>query len=345
MGSPSDSILVRLESQGVVAAFTPLPCAEGDWLGWLSNLCTQTIRSCPNHHIRTCGAIADQYQVLREKLLSFATYAAWLDLSKLDKKTVLGHVHQVLTMPVPGKVHDVLLHLIDFMTRMGIDFAVSPKLCKEVAMSRKFNHRAIRYAELEYEDLDDPAVLADLLEIDHQFQAREADHARGLQQIAHSSDPRFLESLQDINQWQAALLMHQEASNQDPEDPEALHGIFRCLHAQEQWSLMLDCAEGHPASMQSDFLRTSGPLLAKAAWNLGEYDRMAELVVHIQTPDKEFYSGVLATATNDHEAASRCLALCRDHITVELASTGAARTGRAYDALVRTQLLTELEEA
>ena len=303
------------------------------------------MRSAPNHHIRTCGAIAEQNQDIREKLLNFATYAAWLDLSKEDKATVLGNIEHILDMSVPGKVHDVLLHLIDFMTRMGIDFSVSPRLCKEVAMARKFNHRASRYAELEYEDLDDPAVLADLLDINHQFQAREPDHARGLQQIANSSDPRFLESLQDISQWQAALLLHQHAASEDPSDREALHGTFRCLHAQEQWDLMLDCADQHESSTQPDFLRSSGPLLAKAAWNLGEYERMSTIVDHLQSPDKEFYSAVLATATDEHDEANHFLDLCRDSISVEIASTGATRTGRAYDTLVRTELLTELEEA
>lgn len=344
--SPSDAIFVKLDSAGILAAFAPPPYDAPCWEGWMANLCSQTIRSTPNHHIRTCGGIADQYAPIQERLLNLAVYAAWLDLSSTDKERILGCVHQVLerTSETEGSIQDRILHLIDFMSRMGVDFAVSAQLCRQVAKQRQFLHRAMRYAELEYEDLDDPSLVAELLDINSQFKTREVDHARGLQRMAQMHDatfldPRYLED-QDLDSWRAALLLHQEAVERDASDEEAVHGVLRCLHAQEQWDLMLQCADDNP-----QFPRAAKPLLVKAAWNLGQHDRMSALRDELERPDHDFYSAVLATLGDDVAAARHYLDTSRDAIVHEIVNVGATRTGRAYDCLVRTQLLMELEEA
>lgn len=351
---PIEGIRVRLKTEGVLAAFIPPEESGVVWAVWLQNLCTQMLRATPNHHLRTCEAIAEQHPPLQDKLVNYATYAAWLDLSRTDKSTVLKHIHLVLEMTGTGtagavKVQDLLLHLIDFMSRMGVEFPVSSSLCKRVAMSRNFLHRAMRYAELEYEDLNDPATLTDLLEIDSMFKTREVDHARGLQRLAQDDhamgmNPRYLED-QDIDLWQAALVVYQEAAAQDATDGDAVHGMLRSLHALEQWSLMLDCVDETGHSADPDLLRTAGPLLAKAAWSLDRYDRMADIVCHLTGPDHDFYSAVLATVDNEWDTATNLLDKCRDDISGEITSVGATRTGRAYDCLVRTQLIMELEEA
>lgn len=113
--------------------------------------------------------------------------------------------------------------LIDFLSRMGIELGISPKLCKEVAMQRRFLNRATRYAELEYDENNDEAIIAQLLEIESQFQVREIDHAVGLLQLTSATVTEFAE----LGDWHANLQGYDALLLENPKDTVAAKGVVR----------------------------------------------------------------------------------------------------------------------
>lgn len=120
------------------------------------------------------------------------------------------------------------------------------------------------------------------------------------------------------------------------------------------------------------------PLVASAAWSLGDMKKMAQAVELLQGPEKTWYSAVLAVMSADQHKALDFIQETRDILSEELGKRlatqhsagcttvvmflplrsllliqcygafpvkiGRTRTGRGYDILTRAQLLTELEE-
>ena len=121
------------------------------------------------------------------------------------------------------KLNILCCSLIEFMDRMGIYLGIPAKLCKEVALKRRFVHRAFRYAELEYEQTQDEFVVSDLLRIHHQFQSREPDHAIGLLQLTSSATMEWAE----LGQWHENLQAYDRNLVNEPDDQDAVKGVMR----------------------------------------------------------------------------------------------------------------------
>jgi hypothetical protein len=119
--------------------------------------------------------------------------------------------------------------LLDFMSRMGVELQIPAYLCKEVALRRRFLHRACRYAELEYEETQEESVIADLLQIHHSFSNRENDNALGL--LQHVSSTTGMEWA-ELGQWHSNLQAYDEMLQNDPYQPEAVKGVMRVSHTE-----------------------------------------------------------------------------------------------------------------
>lgn len=134
---------------------------------------------------------------------------------------------------------------------MSVKLGIKPTLRKEVAWKHLFMHRAVRYAEMEYNDissewlkrnsddmqawLDDlssasdlqnrtQAVVRDLLRFDEQFHSREPDHAQGLLQITNAPVTTFSE-IGEVQQ--SNLQTFDEALSRNPGDGDAIVGVMR----------------------------------------------------------------------------------------------------------------------
>lgn len=138
---------------------------------------------------------------------------------------------------------------------MGLNVDIEPKLRMDVAWRRRFIHRAVRYAELQYEDLmasanfqdclDEPLdmimspnldgklpagstaerdrIVTNLLAIEEEFQSREPDHAEGLMQL--TSKENFIWT--DVGALLTSLKHHDNVIAGDPENKAAVLGTMR----------------------------------------------------------------------------------------------------------------------
>ena len=132
-------------------------------------------------------------------------------------------LHNSIALCLSIKCLILIDSLVEFMDRMGICLGIPAKLCKEVALKRRFLHRACRYAELEFEQTEKEAVIADLLRIHSQFQSREPDHAIGLLRLTNSATMEWAE----LGQWHTNLQAYDASLVNDANDQNAMKGVMR----------------------------------------------------------------------------------------------------------------------
>lgn len=209
---------------------------------------------------------------------------------------------------------DLYHSLIDFMSRMGIELPISPRLCKDAALRRNFLHRASRYAELEYAEALDESIINDLLKIEHDFQHREPDHALGLLKMTTQSTVEWAE----LGQWHQTLQAYDTELAKDPQSGSAIRGVSRCLHALQEWDILLNFGESKVCSADIDLQRAVAPIIASAAWSVSRFDTMEKAIAIMQGPEQAWYSGVLATIENDLPAAATHIDSARDMLCRDL---------------------------
>lgn len=203
------------------------------------------------------------------------------------------------------------------MSRMGIELYVPPKLCKETALRRNFLHRASRYAELQYIQAEDESVIDDLLKIEHDFQHREPDHALGLLKLTKRSTFEWAE----LGQWHQNLQAYDSELAKDPASGSAIRGVSRCLHALQEWDILLNFGESKVAAADSELQRAVAPLLASAAWSVNRFDVMKKSITIMQDPERAWYSGVLATIENNLPSAEHHINTARDVLCRDLGNS------------------------
>lgn len=87
-------------------------------------------------------------------------------------------------------------------------------------------------------------------------------------------------------------------------------------------------------------------MAAASAWGVGEWDSMDEFVQFIKSdyPDGSFFRTILHLHRNEFQMAEACIDQTREMLQSELAALVRKSYSRAYNVVVRVQMLTELEE-
>lgn len=211
----------------------------------------------------------------------------------------------------------LLYSLVDFMSRMGINLPIPPKLCKETSLYRCFLHRACRYAEQEYIEAEDETVINDLLKIHHDFQTREPDHALGLLQLTTQTTVEWAE----LGQWHTTLQAYDSELAKHPDSHSAIRGVSRCLHALQEWDILLNFGDTKVSTSVLDVQQSVAPLIASAAWSVNKFDTMEKAIGLMTGPERAWYAGVLDTIGNDLPAAQAQIDSARDMLCRDLGAS------------------------
>ncbi|KAI3475820.1 hypothetical protein L1887_62720 [Cichorium endivia] len=133
----------------------------------------------------------------------------------------------------------------------------------------------------------------------------------------------------------------------DPDDYTVAFGKMRCLHALGEWEHLSDLVQQKWGRADMDDRRHMAPLAAAAAWSLGQWDTMDDYISAMRSDSSErsFYRAILHTHRSQRAAANKQIAKARESLDSELTALISESYGRAYDLMVRTQMLSELEEA
>ncbi|KAL8298163.1 hypothetical protein RB601_002695 [Gaeumannomyces tritici] len=323
-----------------------------DWQEWLRRFSTTLLAESPNHALRSCSALANQYPPLARELFNSAFVSCWSELYEQYQEELIYNIeNSIKSENVPPDLLGLLLNLAEFMEHddkaLPIDIRV---LGREAARCHAYA-KALHYKELEFlQDQSSGAVEA-LIVINNQLQ--QSDAAIGILRKAQNyKDGIHLKEtwFEKLERWEEALAFYTKREKEIPQGQvtpvEIFMGKMRCLHALGEWDSLAQLAGTAWSNSSSELQRRIAPLATTAAWGLGKWDSMDGYLQTMKrnSPDRSFFGAILALHRNQFGEAARCIEQAREGLDTELSALVSESYTRAYTVIVRVQMLAELEE-
>lgn len=323
-----------------------------DWQEWLRRFSTTLLTESPNHALRACAALASVYLPLARELFNSAFVSCWSELYEGYQDELIQNIENAIRSEnVPPDLLGLLLNLAEFMEHddkaLPIDIRV---LGREAARCHAYA-KALHYKELEFlQDQSGPAVEA-LITINNHLQ--QYDAAIGILRKAqlYKDGIQLRETwFEKLERWEEALQFYDKREKEVPADQvvpiDIVMGKMRCLHALGEWDALASLAGNTWANSAPEIQRRIAPLATAAAWGLGKWDSMDIYLQSMKrySPDRSFFGAMLALHRNQFREAAACIQQTREGLDTELSALVSESYNRAYQVIVRVQMLAELEE-
>ncbi|GAB1316207.1 phosphatidylinositol kinase-related protein kinase tor1 [Madurella fahalii] len=325
---------------------------KDDWHEWFRKFSTTLLSESPNHSLRACASLASNYQPLARELFNSAFVSCWSELYEQYQEELITNIENTIKSEnVPPDLLGQLLNLAEFMEHddkaLPIDIRV---LGREAARCHAYA-KALHYKELEFlQDHNSHAVEA-LIVINNQLQ--QSDAAIGiLRKVkAYKDGIQLRESwFEKLERWDEALNFYCQREREIPEDQpipvDIVMGKMRCYHALGEWDSLASLAGRTWANSGPEIQRRIAPLATTAAWGLEKWDSMDIYLQSMKrlSPDRAFFGAILALHRNQFREALACIEQAREGLDTELSALVSESYNRAYQVVVRVQMLAELEE-
>ncbi|KAI9151477.1 Serine/threonine-protein kinase tor2 [Paramyrothecium foliicola] len=323
-----------------------------DWQEWLRRFSTTLLTESPNHALRACASLASVYLPLARDLFNSAFVSCWSELYEQFQDELIQNIESAIKSEnVPPDLLGLLLNLAEFMEHddkaLPIDIRV---LGREAARCHAYA-KALHYKELEFlQDQSSGAVEA-LIVINNQLQ--QSDAAIGILRKAqlYKEGIQLRETwFEKLERWEEALAFYTKREKEIPPDQatpvEIVMGKMRCLHALGEWEALASLTSNTWANSAPEVQRMIAPLATAAAWGLGKWDSMDNYLASLKrySPDRSFFGAILALHRNQFREALACVTQAREGLDTELSALVSESYNRAYQVVVRVQMLAELEE-
>ncbi|KAH8649050.1 armadillo-type protein [Xylariales sp. PMI_506] len=323
-----------------------------DWQEWLRRFSTTLLSESPNHALRACALLASVYLPLARELFNSAFVSCWSELYEQFQDELIANIENAIRSEnVPPDLLGLLLNLAEFMEHddkaLPIDIRV---LGREAARCHAYA-KALHYKELEFlQDQSGPAVEA-LIVINNQLQ--QYDAAIGILRKAqlYKDGIQLRETwFEKLERWDEALAFYNKREKEIPADQpvpiDIVMGKMRCLHALGEWDALASLTGNAWSNSAPEVQRRIAPLATAAAWGLGKWDSMDNYLQSMKrhSPDRSFFAAILALHRNQFREAAACIQQTREGLDTELSALVSESYNRAYQVIVRVQMLAELEE-
>ncbi|KAK0535707.1 phosphatidylinositol kinase- protein kinase tor1 [Tilletia horrida] len=321
-----------------------------DWREWLRRMAVEFLRESPSHALRACRTLAENYQPIAFELFNAAFVSCFKRLYDNYRLDLIKSIEMALDVPdVPDQVVTTLLNLAEFTEHDSESLLIEIGVLGKCALKYGSHAKALHYKETEYLQRPSPDILVSLIDINTKLQ--NADAALGALNLAQDQHQMTLrqEWFEKLHRWEDALQAHEEHLHTRPDSWTANFGRMRCLHALGEWEQLAELVQErwHHPNVRTQHLSDMAPLAAAAAWSLGQWERMDEYIgaMRSESSERSFYRALGYVHRAQAEQAQKQIDRARDHLDAELSSAFNESYGRAYSLIVRTQMLSELEEA
>ncbi|KDN41769.1 putative TOR1-1-phosphatidylinositol 3-kinase [Tilletiaria anomala UBC 951] len=319
-----------------------------DWREWLRRMAVEFMRESPSHALRACRSLADVYQPLAHELFNAAFVSCWTELYEKYQEDLVRAIEAAFDAPeIPDQVVHMLLNLAEFMEHDDKALPINIRLLGDRAYKFHSYAKALHYKEAEFLSETSPQIIESLIDINTKL--RQSDAAFGALTYAreHMDITHHEEWYEKLHRWEEALAAYDRRSQSDPDSMDTAFGRMRCLHALGEWEHLADVVQQKWVDATSEDRRQMAPLAAAAAWSMGEWDLMDEFIAAMRSDSSErsFFRAILYVHRSQRAQASKNIGRARDSLDQELTTLISESYTRAYDLMVRTQMLSELEEA
>ncbi|GAA5970883.1 hypothetical protein JCM11641_004492 [Rhodosporidiobolus odoratus] len=330
------------------AAWEPVDRAKpDDWREWLKRLSVQLLKSSPSHTLRACANLAEVYPPLARDLFNAAFVSCWTELYDQYQEELVRAIQTALASPtLPPEITQTLLNLAEFMEHDDKVLPIPISTLGGYALKCRAYAKALHYKELEV--LSDPSVqtIEELIRINNSLQ--QPDVSIGI--LTHAQQVHSLELKEEwyieLERWEDALSAFERRAQEQGDSFDVTLGRMRCLHALGEWGTLATLAEQHWSRASHDLRRKIAPLAAAASWGLAQWESM-DLYISVlkhDSADRAWFRSILSIHRGQFHKAQSHINKARDLLDTELTTLVGESYNRAYDAVVRIQMLSELEE-
>ncbi|KMU76074.1 phosphatidylinositol 3-kinase tor2 [Coccidioides immitis RMSCC 3703] len=318
-----------------------------DWQEWMRRFSVELLKESPSHALRACASLAGIYQPLAKDLFNAAFVSCWTELYHTYQEELVHSIDLALTARnIPPEILQILLNLAEFMEHDDKALPIDIRTLGKYAGKCHAFAKALHYKELEFEQDQNSGAVEALISINNQLQ--QFDAAIGILRKAQAyRDVELKETwFVKLQRWEEALAAYKRRELIDPDSFEVTMGKMRCLHALGEWKMLSDLAQEKWNQATNDHRIAIAPLAAAAAWGRGQWELMDSYigVMKEQSPDRSFFGAILSLHRNQFKEAAEYIEKARNGLDTELSALLGESYNRAYNVVVRVQMLAELEE-
>ncbi|XP_042452346.1 serine/threonine-protein kinase TOR-like [Zingiber officinale] len=345
-----------------------------DWAEWMRHFSIELLKESPMPALRTCAKLAQLQPSVGRELFAAGFASCWAQMNETSQEQLVRNLKTAFSSQnIPPEILATLLNLAEFMEHDEKPLPIDTRLLGALAEKCRAFAKALHYKEMEFEaacskkmGANPVTVVESLIHINNQLHQHEA--AVGILTYSQQyMDVQLKESwYEKLQRWDDALraytIKSSQASNPS-QNLDATLGRMRCLAALARWEeLSALCREQWTAAEPGARLEMA-PMAASAAWNMGEWDHMAEYVSKLDDGDDSklrmlgsttasgdgssngaFFRAVLMVRREKYDEARLYVERARKCLATELAALVLESYERAYSNMVRVQQLSELEE-
>ena len=322
-----------------------------DWQEWMRRLSVELLKESPSHALRACANLAGIYQPLSKDLFNSAFVSCWTELFDQYQEELVRSIEKAITSPqIPPEILQILLNLAEFMEHDDKALPIDIRTLGRYAGRCHAWAKALHYKELEFEQEQSSSNVEALISINNNLQ--QSDAAIGILRKAQGYEDVQVKEywFEKLQRWEEALTQyHRKEQMTPPTAPGAFEiqmGKMRCLHALGEWKMLADVAQEQWANASSDHRNKMAALAAAAAWGRGQWELMDSYlsVMKDQSADRSFFGAILCIHRNHFDEAALYIETARNGLNTDLSAVIGESYNRAYDVVVRIQMLAELEE-
>ncbi|GJX78343.1 serine/threonine-protein kinase TOR [Tanacetum coccineum] len=345
-----------------------------DWAEWMRHFSIELLKESPSPALRTCARLAQLQPFVGRELFAAGFVSCWSQLHESSQKALVRSLEMAFSSPnIPPEILATLLNLAEFMEHDEKPLPIDIRLLGALAEKCRAFAKALHYKEMEFEgalskkmDANPVAVVEALIHINNQLHQHEA--AVGILTYAQQRlDVQLKESwYEKLQRWDDALKAYTAKSAQASSQHlilDATLGRMRSLAALARWEELNNLCREYWTPAEPAARLEMAPMAASAAWNMGEWDQMAEYVSKLDDGDETklrvlgntaatgdggsngtFFRAVLLVRRGKYDEAREYVERARKCLATELAALVLESYERAYSNMVRVQQLSELEE-
>eukprot|EP00127_Corallochytrium_limacisporum_P000173 Clim_evm34s6 gene=Clim_evmTU34s6 len=319
-----------------------------DWMEWMRRFSVELLRESPSPSLRSCSALAAVHQPLARELFNAAFVSCWTELYEQHQEELVRSLEIALMSPnMPPEILQTLLNLAEFMEHDDKTLPIDVRTLGEYALKCHAYAKALHYKEQEF-FISPQNTFEALISINNQLQQPEAAtgiliYAQKHHDLGFTIQETWYEKLQH---WDEALAAYEKKQETDPNNFELLYGRVRCLGSMGNFEEVHNLVRSHWIMFDDNQKRTLACDAAAAAFALQDFRSVQEYgqIIGESHLDGYFYRAVYHVHVNDNSSAQKEIERTRDRLDVELTALAGESYYRAYDAVVRAQMLSELEE-
>ncbi|KAL9656580.1 hypothetical protein ABK040_012162 [Willaertia magna] len=318
---------------------------KDDWIEWIRGFSVGLLKESPSPALRSCAALSQVYYPLTRELFNAGFVSCWTILDDFAQTEVVRALEMAFSSPdLPPEVLQTLLNLAEFMEHDESPLPIAISALGYLALQCQCYAKALHYKEIEFQQ-NPSALIEDLISINNQLQQQEA--AMGILKYAQKNRIELKESwYEKLNKWKEAYDAYELKQKQNPNDPSLILGKMRCLKAMGEWEKLLKLCKDTWGLFSDSIKEEIAPFGAAASWNLEQWESMQDYVsvINEETRDGNFFRAILSLHLNDLGSAQLLIDKTRKVLDSELAAVIGESYIRAYDLIVTTQQLAEMEE-